>query len=174
MQIEHTYSLEKARAAGDRQAISELENIGPPPYDSLNKFQTHFKWLGRYEAEPDRVAESSLIGKMIFGAPNFSLRDISNRSRGFGEIPARRLCQEVLNTDLTSLGMDFRVPIFFFQGMEDEVTPTALAKGYFDKINAPRKEFVTFVGGGHFAVWSMPDKFLQELVARVRPLAAQT
>jgi len=26
---------------------------------------------------------------------------------------------------------------------------------------------------GRFAVWSMPDKFLRELVARVRPLATQ-
>jgi len=171
MQMEHAYSLEKAQAAGDEQAIKELENIGQPHYDSLSKFQTHFKWLGRYEAESDRVAESSLIGRLIFGAPNFSLRDINSRSRGFGEIPARRLYPEVLNADLPSLGTDFRVPIFFFQGREDGVTPSSLAREYFDEINAPHKEYVALDGVGHFAVWSMPDKFLQELVARVRPLA---
>jgi len=48
-----------------------------------------------------------------------------------------------------------------------------LAKEYFDKINAPHKEMVVFEGAGHFAVWSKPDKFLQELVTRVRPLAVQ-
>jgi len=53
------------------------------------------------------------------------------------------------------------------------VTAAALARDYFDKVNAPRKEFVAFEGGGHFTVWSMPDKFLQELVARVLPLAKQ-
>ncbi len=46
----------------------------------------------------------------------------------------------MLNTDLASLGPDFEVPIYFFQGAEDEVTVTALAKEYFEKINAPHKE----------------------------------
>jgi hypothetical protein len=48
-----------------------------------------------------------------------------------------------------------------------------LAKEYFDEIRAPRKEFVGFEGVGHFALWNMPNKFLQELLARVRPLATQ-
>ena len=30
-----------------------------------------------------------------------------------------------------------------------------------------------FDGAGHAAVWSMPDRFLRELVARVRPLAVR-
>jgi len=77
----------------------------------------------------------------------------------------------MLNTDLASLGADFKVPIFFFQGTEDEVTAAVLAKAYFDQINAPHKEYVSFDGVGHFAVWSVPDKFLKELLARVRPLA---
>jgi pimeloyl-ACP methyl ester carboxylesterase len=173
MQIGYAYSLEKARAAGDKQAVKELENIGPPPYDSLNKVAVHFKWLGHYEVESDRIAESSILGRLIFGAPNFSLWDIYNRDRGFLDIPTWQLYQEMLNTKLASLGTDFRVPIFFFQGTEDEVTVATLARDYFDTIKAPHKEFVTFDGGGHFAVWSMPDKFLQELVARVRPLAMQ-
>ena len=79
----------------------------------------------------------------------------------------------MLNTNLPALGTEFKVPIYFFQGTEDKVTAVVLAKEYFDEIIAPRKEFVAFEGGGHFAVWSMPNKFLQELHARVRPLATQ-
>ena len=51
------------------------------------------------------------------------------------------------------------------------MTPAALAEEYFQTLKAPQKEFVLFPGGGHFAVWSMRDKFLQELTTRVRPLA---
>jgi hypothetical protein len=72
---------------------------------------------------------------MVFGAPNFSPRDIYDRNRGFFQIPTWRLYQEMLNTDLASLGTDFRVPIYFFQGTEDEVTAAALARDYFDKVN---------------------------------------
>ncbi|HYN16067.1 MAG TPA: alpha/beta hydrolase [Terriglobales bacterium] len=173
MRIGYAYILEKARAAGNKQAIKELENIGPPPYNSFDKVKVHFRWLGRYEAESDRVAESSLLSNMIFGAPNYSLRDIYNRNRGFFQIPTWRLYQEMLNTNLSSLGTDFKVPIYFFQGTEDEVTAAVPPRDYFEKINAPRKEFVAFEGVGHFAVWSMPNRFLPELVARVRPLALQ-
>ena len=38
-------------------------------------------------------------------------------------------------------------------------------------IQAPRKEFVTIPGAGHFAVFMKTDEFLQELLGRVRPLA---
>jgi hypothetical protein len=55
MQIGYGYMLEKARAAGDKQATKELEKIGPPPYDSPHKVEVHLKWLGRYEPESDRV-----------------------------------------------------------------------------------------------------------------------
>lgn len=79
----------------------------------------------------------------------------------------------MLSTNLPSLGPDFQIPIYFFQGREDELTVTSLAKEYFDQIHAPHKEMVLLEGAGHFAVWSRTDKFLQELVARVRPLAVQ-
>ena len=65
----------------------------------------------------------------------------------------------MLSSDLYSLGPDFKIPIFFFQGAEDERTPAPLAKEYFEWINAPHKGFVLFDGAGHFAALSMPDRF---------------
>jgi putative intracellular protease/amidase len=51
------------------------------------------------------------------------------------------------------------------------VTPIDLAQQYFDTIEAPQKEFVVLAGGGHSAMLTMTDVFLNELVTRVRPLA---
>jgi pimeloyl-ACP methyl ester carboxylesterase len=122
--------------------------------------------------QSDRAALAT-VGRLIFGAPNYSLWDIYNRDKGFLQVPSLRLYQEMLSTDLASLGPDFKIPIYFFQGAEDEVTATALAKEYFQSIDAPHKEMVLFDGAGHFAVWSVPDRFLRELDARVRPLATR-
>ena len=83
------------------------------------------------------------------------------------------LYQEMMSADLPSYGTNFKIPIYFFQGMEDDETPAALAEEYFQEIHSPRKDLVLFEGGGHFAVWSMADRFLRELTARVRPVAAQ-
>jgi pimeloyl-ACP methyl ester carboxylesterase len=173
MKSEHEYSLEKARAAGEKKAVSELQAIGSPPYHSMEQFQTHYKWLLHYETPSDREAGTVSLAKLIFGAPNFTLRDNSYRAEGFLSVSNKHLMPEVLTLNPSSLGTDFQLPIFFFQGSDDAVTSASLAKAYFDQINAPQKEYVA-MPGGHFAVWSYPDKFLKELDARVRPLATQS
>jgi hypothetical protein len=108
IEIGYYYTLGKGRAVGGAKAVSELEGIGTPPYDSAEKVFTYFKWLGHYEGEADRAAQSSFLGKTLFGAPNFSFRDIYERNRGFLQIPTWRLYQEMLNTNLALVGTDFK------------------------------------------------------------------
>jgi pimeloyl-ACP methyl ester carboxylesterase len=38
-------------------------------------------------------------------------------------------------------------------------------------VDAPQKEYVLLNAGGHFALFTHPTEFLDELVKRVRPLA---
>jgi pimeloyl-ACP methyl ester carboxylesterase len=58
-----------------------------------------------------------------------------------------------------------------FQGESDANTPTKLVEEYFSTIQAPEKQLVLLIDCGHMAVFSKPDIFLNELIARVRPLA---
>jgi len=81
------------------------------------------------------------------------------------------LYAEVLRYDARTLGPRFDVPFFIFNGDKDLVTPIDLAQQYFEAIEAPQKAFVVLDGGGHSAMLTMPDRFLNELVTRVRPLA---
>jgi pimeloyl-ACP methyl ester carboxylesterase len=167
-QLSYAYLLEKARTAKDVRAVRQLENVGPPPFDSLDKIGIFFRTLGKYECESDRNP-----GASVLTAPNYSLWDIYNLVLGFGAVPTFGVYHEMLSADLLSLGPGFRIPIFFFQGALDERTQAALAREYFDQLRAPHKEFVLFRDGGHFSVLSMPDRFRQELANRVRPLAIQ-
>ena len=73
--------------------------------------------------------------------------------------------------DLRSLGLDFAIPMFFFEGAVDYNTPIEPAEQYFKEIEAPHKEFVRFDDGDHFIPLDRPDEFLTELLAHVRPLA---
>src|SRR5215469_15169891 len=136
-QISYAHLLEKARAASDNSSVQALVGIGPPPFDRMQKVAVYFHQLEPYEVEPDRYAQSGLMGAAIFNAPNFSLRDIVNRARGFERIPTWSLYQAMLSTDLSSLGSTFKVPVFFFQGAQDEVTEASLVQEYFDKVDAP-------------------------------------
>lgn len=78
-----------------------------------------------------------------------------------------------LSFDLRSLGFDFALPVYFFQGTADQVTPIEMAERYFNEIKAPHKEFVRFEGDHHFVVFNRPDQFLKELRLRVLPIVTQ-
>jgi pimeloyl-ACP methyl ester carboxylesterase len=100
------------------------------------------------------------------------VQDINDSADG-QMLSAEHLVPETKSIGPEELGREFLVPIFIFQGAEDFTTPIALARHFLDSIKAPRKAFVPIKAGGHFAVFMRSDEFLQELVARVRPLAIE-
>jgi pimeloyl-ACP methyl ester carboxylesterase len=55
------------------------------------------------------------------------------------------------------------VPIYFFVGREDYITPVPLTVAYFNKIQAPRKRLVWFENSAHWTFYEEPDKFRDEL-----------
>jgi pimeloyl-ACP methyl ester carboxylesterase len=162
--------MAKARAAHDDDGIAALESIGAPPYKSQRDLLVEREISERYDTEAERNLEATLRPVVLF-APEFSLRDIYSMLQG-SEFAGNAIYPEMLTYDARKLGPRFDVPFFIFNGDQDLVTPIDLAKAYFDTIAAPRKEFVVLDSGGHSALLTMPDLFLAELVARVRPLSA--
>ena len=159
--------LKKARAVGNPRALDELTKAGPPPYPSCGGYRVQWKWANFFEGSDGFIA--STLGLALV-APGCSVEDINDS--GAGQVfSAERLVGQTRSRGPKELGLNFSIPMFFFQGGEDFTTPTALAREYLDAIEAPRKEFVSIPGAGHFAVFIHSDQFLQELVRRVRPLA---
>ena len=103
-------------------------------------------------------------------APGYSLRDVADVYM-FAPGLTRELLAVVLKYKVTDRGTRFGVPLYFFAGAEDLWTSPEVVKTYLPKIEAPHKELVLFANVGHHAVEVSGDRFLQELNARVRPLA---
>jgi pimeloyl-ACP methyl ester carboxylesterase len=159
--------LKKARAVGNQQAFDELSRVGPPPYASGEGYRVQRKWANAFGG-----ADQFLFGTigLTLVAPGNSVQDVNDSVAG-QQLSGDRLVPQTKSIGPEELGSEFSIPMFFIQGAEDFTTPTALAKNYLDSIKAPRKEFVTINGGGHFTVFMDSDQFLNELVSRVRPLA---
>jgi pimeloyl-ACP methyl ester carboxylesterase len=157
--------LEKAQATGNQQAAYELQRIGPPPYANGEGYGIQRKWSNRFEGA-DRFLYGTLGLALV--APGYSVRDLNDSLDG-QNLSGQRLVPQARSFTSKDLGLEFRVPMFFFQGTEDFTCPTALARQYLGAIKAPLKQFVP-IDGGHFAVFMHSDQFLEELVARVRPL----
>jgi pimeloyl-ACP methyl ester carboxylesterase len=161
--------VRKARSLGNAQALAELERVGPPPYASGEGYRVQWKWANAFEGADQFL--NGTVGLTLV-APEGSVLDFVHS--GDGEIlSADQLVPQTRSAGPKELGLDFTIPVFFFQGAEDFTTPTALARQYLEMIRAPQKAFVTIESGGHFAVFTRSDQFLAELVKRVRPLAVE-
>jgi pimeloyl-ACP methyl ester carboxylesterase len=67
--------------------------------------------------------------------------------------------------------LQFRCPIFLFEGRHDWTAPQELAANWFERIKAPSKQLVWFETSAHMPMLEEPGHFLLRLVSDVRPLA---
>lgn len=160
-----------AQAADNKQALSELAAISAAPGDSITRPDIVAKWS---KALSLPSIESFKFAGPIPPAfmPDFSLLDWYYWQRGmsFSATYLRGRNGPMFKSDVWSLGTDFSIPVFFFEGTEDLSTPMQPAYDYFEQIKAPRKEFVKFEGGEHFIPFDRPDEFLARLIEFVRPV----
>lgn len=164
--------LAKARKTADQDAIVALEKIGPPPYDNLRSLGIRSNWAAHFE--PGAPTNAELL-KMPYSAPGYSKADAQNWLEGLDTSQEHffgaRMDGPFTNEDLAALGTKFEIPMFFFEGTEDDIAPATLVESYAKTLRAPRVEYVPINGAGHYAFLTRSELFLQLLVKRVRPLA---
>ena len=59
-----------------------------------------------------------------------------------GNASGAALIGSTVTTDLPATATNFKIPYYIIQGRDDLFAPTPLAKAYFDKVSAPKKQFV--------------------------------
>lgn len=157
--------LAEAWRRGDHEALQELQQVGPPPWATGPGYGVLHKWAFRFE-RADLFLGAALGVALV--APGHSAQDINDWFNG-QILSGERLGPEFARLD-SLMGGTFALPVVVIQGAEDFTTPTTLARRFVDRIHAPHKAFVALVGGGHFAVFTKSDAFLNELIQRVLPL----
>ncbi len=170
--VDYARAMARLRAAHADAGVRALQAMGPPPYKNVYDLLVERTWSARYDIPSERDIYSEMVPVGAF-APGWSLWDIYEYFQAEKYAEAATFDADA-SYDARALGANFAVPIFIFNGEADNVTPTVLARQYFDRIAAPQKAFVALKGAGHSAVLTEPDVFLRELVARVRPVAIQS
>jgi pimeloyl-ACP methyl ester carboxylesterase len=160
-----------AQVANNAQALAELASISASPGNSMTRPDIVKKWAKALSLPPIEAFELVSPIPPSF-MPNFSLLDWYYRQKGisFSATQLTGKNSPMILSDLRSLGTDFSIPMFFFEGTDDLVTPIEPARAYFEQIEAPQKEFILFKGGDHFVPFDRPDEFLTQLVEHIRPL----
>lgn len=161
--------LAKARARNDEKAIAALVKSGPPPYASPGPFRVQRQWANAYEAPGINITDKEATARAGATAADnalwLSAFLASDTYFGGGKFDSAWG-----RFDARTLGRDFKLPMFFFQGDEDDITPAKLVEDYAKWIRAPRKLYLPLPGGGHNV--NLRDRRFIELVNQhVRPLA---
>lgn len=163
-EVNYERQLAQAEAAQNVAALEALRRIGPPPFDreAIRKLR---QWADQLaHGDGDDVQPRPLPRSADLTAAH-----VESIRKGL-EFTGGELFDEFSNADLSNLGFTFEIPMFFFHGTADQQTPVELAQQYFDAITAPVKAFVRFEGCHHFVVFNRPELFLNELLAKVRPV----
>lgn len=176
----HTALLERLRAgkgkgkgsgrsAGRRKALAKVEEMGPDPSLWTSGQRTEFAKL-TVSSDPFTLqAFKSVVLKSLWLSPLHSFRDLAHFFKG--QTLSEQLTEHTADFDDRADGTHFDLPFFIFQGDRDVITPPEAAQRFFEEVTAPHKEFVLLHEASHFASFHRPDRFLELLLTRVRPVA---
>jgi len=167
----YAYSWARLTADHNERGLSELRQLGPPPYSTDAQKEVMRAWLDRYLAPADGLYLLSSVGLMLRDA-KYSLHDFRELQAGHLSFSLPKMHLVLENIDLAALGYDMPVPFFIIDGQEDRITPPQIAARYFQRVKAPDKAMVLIPGAGHFAMMSNSDEFLEILLHRVRAALA--
>ena len=169
-------ALAKARDGHNGNAIKELESIAPYPtaHLSFRKDSIVNRWAAELLGPSAIRVEFTDVKRLLLdlvSAPEYSLADDYAFLRG-QQMSLNVFLPQMTDLDLTKLGLDFRAPIFFFEGREDPFCRPSLIWEYSKAIRAPQKEFIWFEDAGHFPFFDQKQQFADQLAQHVLPLAA--
>jgi pimeloyl-ACP methyl ester carboxylesterase len=161
--------LAKASEDEDSAELKALHALGTPDPADARQYFSYMKYLSTVMAPSDRRWLKSLRAGLpaLEARHPKETRDLLAGMRFSGA----RLWKYETSEDLTKTARKLDTPFFVIVGSQDAITPTSLAVGYFNLVQAPYKRLVMIPHAGHFAFMTSPSVFLGALIRVVRPIA---
>ncbi|WP_088072289.1 alpha/beta fold hydrolase [Gottfriedia luciferensis] len=166
-------TMNAVHTAGNTKGVQLLNKIGSDPSQwSRKDFDKRNRILVKTINKVPNMITDLFLPSML-SSPEHTLSDLLDIFKGINHT-LDHLYDELKIFDIKKYGTQFEIPVYIFHGDNDIITPTELAKVFYDEIDAPQKDFVLIKNAGHLACFARPDQFLEELITRVRPLTFST
>jgi len=158
----YEYMLRRFREEGNENMVKELEAAPvttrggtPEGYLEVRDKGMHSLGVGTTH-DMDSVVTGLLLPSLRF--PEYTLTEKVNLWRAKFSSGVSILWDEAIATDLSQELLELDLPIYFFHGAFDYTVNYALAKEYFEKLEAPLKGFYTFEHSAHSPIFEEPKK----------------
>lgn len=161
--LERLRRLVAARA--DPADVAKLAELGPDPLSDPDRRAQLFR-LGAAYRPPnpkDQVRE-------VLSAPNWSLAEAAAIPAGI-KASWERFGPHWESVDLAALPARIPVPVALLYGEDNDIQPTAFAKAWLDRIEAPAKAWATIPVAGNHVMETHTAEYLALLDRHVRPWA---
>jgi proline iminopeptidase len=166
-------TLAAAQRDGNEEAIRALKSLepyfAPGRPSSLQDIYSQRKWLDHYGGVMAFRKSNSAESDLSILSPDYTSADISHIWDG-NEFTEEAFLAKVLATDLSGIKR-IECPVVIFAGRFDTNASSEVAAEWFDKMSAPKKEFVWFENSAHLPMTEEPGKFFEVLLRVVRPIA---
>jgi pimeloyl-ACP methyl ester carboxylesterase len=177
--LAYKYMIEQFRAGGNSAMVAKLEKIPlpemqtmPAAYRALRDEAMHSLGIGTTHAMTSVV---SGIFMPIMLSRVYTLGEKINIWRGKWSAASTNMWNDLLATDVTTKVPKLDIPVYFMSGIYDYTVSYALAKDYFEKLQAPMKGFYTFQHSAHSPLFEEPENMaqilLQDVLTRKNTLA---
>ncbi|QFF98414.1 alpha/beta hydrolase [Psychrobacillus glaciei] len=165
-ELSYRLILEKARKHNHQKAITQLTEMGKPPWSSFKNNRIYQKYLEVFKSgiSRDGVLLKTFVKKM-FKSSEYTFWDMIRFIRG-QYFSNKNLMDEVRSLDLSEMIRFVKVPITLMMGRHDLATPAELTKIWFDRLKAAEKDWVWFERSAHSPLFEENQKFIELVLAQ--------
>jgi pimeloyl-ACP methyl ester carboxylesterase len=135
------------------KSTDALRLLGPPPYETARNYGQLLRIIKKFEKEHSIPApEFYWKVSSLYDNP----KDEKDRADGddysfvnYAGDSKMGIRPMMAGIHFSKSQQEFKLPVFFLQGEEDILTSKEITKPYYDKIRAPKKEYILLPGAAH-------------------------
>jgi len=161
--ISYNFIVQEAEKSGDVKIQNAITVIGPPPYDTPEKDMEKARYIVRYGGfiHDNPVKQIGVAMLNFLTSPEYSLSEGMRTFRNKGlEFTMDAMWEEIRNINLTKEIQSIKVPIYFFEGKYDMITPTVLVENFYNNLDAEKgKKLIIFENSAHVPMLEEKEKY---------------
>lgn len=164
--LAHEFMLQQFEQQGDKEMVDILREIVitgdnlPDSYLGIRDKAMHSLGIGTMH-EMKSIISGLFIPSLLF--KEYTVIDKFKLWQAKAHCGVGVLWNDMLKTDISTKIPELKIPIYFFHGEYDYTVSYPLAKAYFEKIKAPKKQFFSFKESAHSPIFEEPEKVQQIL-----------
>jgi pimeloyl-ACP methyl ester carboxylesterase len=139
-------TLDWAERTGNDELVATLQQSGPPPYDNLLDYEPVISHEHDWNPYPELDGSKEMPFNLF--VPENSTMDRINGMRGLLDTFSA-LYPQLQDIDFRSDVPSLDIPVYVVIGAHEARGRAVLAQEWFDQLDAPFKEMITFENSGH-------------------------